>query len=280
MPTADERLSYGFATSFLNKNSEIKKLVDKAIGSSWTQQRFLDALRGTKWWKSRSDAAKQYDVLRAENHGEWARQAREYRSKVIAMAYRLGVSLGGQGSLDIAHAWFKNGLSETEVREMIGRRYTYQAGKKGNVGLGAAARSQINEMARAYGLPVTNKWLTDAARMVVMGRREVSDYEGYMRDQASQRYKAVATDIREGRTIREIIDPYMQTAAEELGIPVSIMDTSGKWLKPISGDHQYTMDEWIKALRSDRSYGYDQSQNARRQASMFATQLMTRMGAM
>jgi hypothetical protein len=280
MPTADERLSYGFSTSFLNKNKSIRSLVDKAIDQGWTSQRFLDELRKTSWWKGRSDAQKQYDILRAENPGEWQRQAREARSKVISMATRLGVSLGGQGSLDIAHAWLRNGLSESEVREMIGRKYSYVAGKRGTTGVGATARAALNEMSRAYGMKVSSSWLQGAARQVAMGVKEVSDYEGYFRDSAARRFKSIANDIAEGRTVREILDPYLQTAAEELGIPVSVIDTTwGKWQTPIAGKEELTMDEWIKTIRTDKAYGYDQSQNAQRQASILAGQLMSRMGA-
>lgn len=285
MPTADERLSYGFSTSFLNKNKSIKSLVDKAIKGSWTSQRFLDELRKTSWWKKRSDSQKRYDVLRVENPKEWSRQISEAWGSIRRMATRLGIPLTTNQVRSMAHSWVRNGLSEEEIRDMVGQRYRIRssgtAEQRGTVGVAGAARFALDEMSRNYGMKWGRDFLQGAVQKIASGRREVTDYESYAREQAARRFKAVANDIMEGRTVREILEPYIQTASQELGLPPSIFDTTNsKWLTPISGDHQFSMDEWVKTVRSDKSYGYDQSQNAQRQASLFATQLMTRMGAM
>lgn len=285
MATTDERLAYGFATSFLNRNKGIKSLVDKAIKNSWTQQRFLDELKKTSWWKKRSDSEKRYEVLRVENPEEFRSMISDAWGKIRNMAARLGVPLTTSQVRTMAHSWVRNGFDEDDIRDMIGQRYRIRS--KGSVeargvaGIAGAARFQLDEMGRAYGLKLSRDYLQGAVIKVARGRAQVSDFEAHMRDMAARRYKSVANDIMEGRTIREIIDPYIQTAAEELGIPPSIFDTTNaKWLKPIAGEHQFTMDEWVKTIRSDRSYGYDQSQNGQRQASVLATQLMQRMGAM
>lgn len=286
MATADERLSYGFSTSFLNANKSIRSLVDKAIDQTWTPQRFLDELRKTSWWKSRSDAQKRYEAMKVENPGEVNRQLSSARTAVWNMATRLGVHLSVSARNNIAMAWVRNGLDEAEVRDMVGKKYKTRFGstkggmKRGVIGVAGAARAALDEMGREYGMKISRSSLDTAARLVARGVRDVSDYESHYRDVASRRYKAIANDIREGRTVREIIEPYMATAAQELGIPVSIMDTTNtKWLRPISGDKQFTNDEWVKTIRTDKSYGYDQSMNATRQASILASELMGVMGA-
>lgn len=285
MATADEKLSYGFSTSFLNKNKAVKNLVNKAIKAQWTPDRFIDELKKTSWWKSRSDSQKRYEALKAENPAELRKQISDAWGKIRNMAARLGVPLSTSVVRNFATAWVKNGLDEDQMRDMIGRRYrirsTGTAEQRGTIGIAGAARFALDEMSREYGMTWSRAFLQGAAGKVARGRAQVSDYESYAREQASRRFKAIANDIKEGRTVREIIDPYIQVASEELGLPSSIFDTNNaKWLKPVSGDHQFSMDEWIKTIRSDRSYGYDQSQNASRQASIFATQLMGRMGAM
>jgi hypothetical protein len=283
--SADEKLAYGFSTSFLKKNKAVKSLVDKAIKSQWTPDRFIDELKKTSWWKSRSDSQKRFAALSAENPAELRKQISNAWGKVRNMAARLGIPLSTATVRSMATAWVKNGLDEDQMRDMIGKRYRIgskgTAEQRGTVGIAGAARFALDEMSREYGMTWSRSFLQSAASKVARGRAQVSDFESYAREQASLRFKAIANDIKEGRTVREIIDPYIQVASEELGLPASIFDTNNvKWLKPVSGDHQFSMDEWVKTIRSDKSYGYDQSQNASRQASVFATQLMSRMGAM
>lgn len=284
MATKDERLAYGFSTQFLNKYKGIRNLVDRAIDDGWTTTRFVDELRKTSWWKSRSDAQKRFAAMSVENPGEIRRQLSEASTQVKNLATRLGVSLSSGAVSNIAESWVKNDLDEAQVRDMVGRRYITRrrgnARQRGVIGVGGAAYAQINEMSRQYGLRWGDRFLTGAARNVARGVRQVSDYESYAREQASRLYKAVAADIKEGRTVREILDPYMQIASEELGLPVSTLDANAsKWTAPISGDKQMTTDEWLAKIRSESRYGYDASNSASRQASIFSGQIMNMMGA-
>ncbi|NIP92995.1 MAG: hypothetical protein GWO24_05865 [Akkermansiaceae bacterium] len=185
---------------------------------------------------------------------------------------------------NIARNWVKNDLSEAEVRDLVGRKYRRRSGgalRRGEMGVAGTARVQLDEMVREYGMKFSGKWLNGAARNIARGRRSVGDYEGYIREQAARKFKAIAPDIREGRTVREILEPYMQVAADELGhvAPTMMNTTYWKWNKPVSGDKQMTMDEWVRTLRGDKRYGYDRSRNATRQASILAREMMSKMGA-
>lgn len=279
MATRDEKLGYGFSTKFLNKNKQIKNLVNKAVDNEWTQQRFLDELRETSWWRKRSDAEKQFEVLKVENPEELKSQLKTANRAVRNMSVRLGVGLSLGQIQNIGRSWVRNGLNEDEVRNMVGRKYRHRGSK--NMGVAGVARAHLDEMARAYGLRWSNRFLSNHARQIARGRRQVSDYEGYARQQAANTYKAIAPDIREGRTVREVLEPYMQVAAEELGLPSSIMNTThSKWVRPVSGDHQLSMDEWTQVLRSNRRYGYNTTNKARQEAAVFSQQLMSQLGAM
>lgn len=280
----EDRLAYGFGTDFLNANKAIKNLVDKAVKNEYTPERFADELRQTGWWKNKSDAQRRYELSKVENPGELASSIGTAKDSVKNLSVRLGVYLTGAQVTNIATSWVKNDLSESEVRNLVGKKYTAKSSgnamQRGTAGAAGAARAQLNEAVRNYGMTFSRKWLTGATRNIARGVRTVSDYEGYIREQAARQFKAIAPDIREGRTVREILDPYMNMAAEELGLSPTIMNTTAaKWLKPVSGQEQMTMDDWVRTIRSNKSYGYDNSRNAQRQASIMAQELMSTMGA-
>lgn len=284
MSTKDERLAYGFGDEFLSTHGAIRSLVDRAVENEYTMQRFLDELRDTPWWQNKSDAQRRYQLMQVQNPAELEANIKTATSSVRNLSVKLGVYLTSGQISNIARNWVKNDLSEAEVRDLVGRKYTRRSRgssfKRGYHGVAGAARAQLDEMAREYGLKFSGKWLNGAARNIARGRRSVSDYEGFVRERATQVYKAIGPDIREGRTVREILEPYMQVAADELGLSASIMNTTyWKWNKPVSGDKQMSMDEWVRTLRGDRRYGYDRSRNATRQASILSREMMSRMGA-
>lgn len=284
MATKDERLQYGFGSDFLKTHGAVRRLVDKAVDQEYTMQRFLDELRGTPWWKNKSDAQRRYELNKTQNPGQLQSDVRTAKKSVQNLSVKLGVYLSSAQISNIATSWVRNDMSESEIQDLIGRKYqprrTGTSLARGHMGVAGAARAQLNEMAMNYGMKFSGKWLNSAARNVARGRRSVSDYEGFVRRRAQATFKAISADIQEGRTVREILDPYIQVAADELGLAPSTFNTTGaKWLKPISGKEQMSMDDWVRTIRSNKSYGYDRSRNATRQASIMAREMMSTMGA-
>src|SRR5690349_10900095 len=51
---AEMAAQYGFALAFMNSNPELKTLFNKAVKQTWTADKFIANLRGTKWFKKNS----------------------------------------------------------------------------------------------------------------------------------------------------------------------------------------------------------------------------------
>jgi hypothetical protein len=136
-------------------------------------------------------------------------------------------------------------------------------------------------MARQYGFTMSRGRLDELARNIARGVRTIEDYEGYFRQRAENLFPGLQRQIREGQTVRDVLEPYLNMAAEELGIPVSAMATTDqKWLKAINGkDGPMDGDDWLRTLRTNRRYGWDNSNNGRRQGAILAEQLGRSLGA-
>ena len=287
---------YGFAAAFLNHVPEIKKLVKRATAGGWEMDKFLDALKVTKWWKARSDAQRRFDVEIRENPGEVKAKLHKAYDAIWLIAARLGVKLNNAQVRALGKAYVRNDMTEDALREAIGIKFRYT----GMSGQANVARAELKQMAANYGVGVTRAALDSQTRNVLMGRRTVADFEEYYRGQAERLFPAIALQLDKGFTVRQILDPYLQIAAEETGVnPQTLYITSAKWLAPIqfvpntpgagtprtgtstskAEPRAMTFDEWTAKLRTDKQYGYDQSQNGQKAASVLSTQLMEAFGA-
>lgn len=272
MATKEERLRFGFSTEFLKETPEVRKLIDRAIENEWTPERFSDALKGTDWWKEKSDAQRRFDLLQVENPGQVERQLQDARNAIRRMAMRLGVALDRGEISGIARNWVRNELSEDAVRNLVGRKYSPGRRRpnvydRENLGIAGRARAQVSAMARNYGFVLSGRRANEFARNIARGVRSVEDYEGYFKERAIDLFPTIAADIREGRTVRDILEPYMQIASQELGInPATMNTTASKWLKPLAKrmkngeERRMTNDEWVRELRTNSRYGFDRTQ--------------------
>ena len=278
---------YGFAPAFLNTNPELKKLVATATAGGWELDKFLDTLKTTKWWKSRSDAQKRYDVAVAENPGQVVGDVQTAARTISRMLVTMGMNLSMRTVTDLARQAVRNGLSEAELRYLVGTKY-HHGGTTGMIG---KTRAELTEMAKQYGISATVAQQNNQIETVLQGVRTTADYETYYRDAAKMHFKAIASQLDAGFTTREILDPYIQMAAQELGVNPNTIDISqAKWNapityrgeRPVSATEPRTMtfDEWTKQMRTDTQYGWDKTQNAQKQAATLSTQIMETFGAM
>lgn len=278
--------TFGFAPSFLATAPEIKSLVSKAVAGGWETQKFLDSLKTTTWWKSRSDAAKRYDIEVKENPGQIVAQVQTVARTISRMLVTMGMTLSMKVVTDIARQAVRQGLSEAEIRYIVGTKFSHG----GNEGMIGKARTDLRELYSSYGVSMSSGGMNNAIEQILQGVRTVEDFRANAIEAAKGLYQGAAPQLDQGFTLRQILDPYIATAAQELGVSASAIDiTQGMWSapasyrgeKPVSATPQrmMTMDEWTRTIRTDNRYGFDQSQNGQRAASVLSNQLMEAFGA-
>lgn len=128
---------------------------------------------------------------------------------------------------------------------------------------------------------VIDKWLTD----IEFGTKTAQDFRDYLADMAKSRFPQFGDALDHGRTIRDMMDPYIQLAAQELDIPPdSITFSDPKWMQaldyvdPKTGVRRpMTLAEWQQALRSG-NYGWENTRHAGDAVAKFATLLGRQFG--
>lgn len=280
---------FGFSDAFLKAHKDVASVVRKAVAGGWTMDKFLDTLRATTWWKKTTDAQKRWDVLIYDNPAEAGDLVVKTRQHVATMAAQMGISLGSFNALTtFARNAARNGWSDEEIRAAIASKYFHGTGGLSNTGIAGKAVQDLSEMAEAYGVRVSKRFLQTASAAMAQGLYPIDTYEERIRDMAKKQYRGVADQLESGLTLRQILDPYMQIAADELGVNVNTMRTSdSKWnsavqflAKGSSDPRAMTFDEWTEKLRTDARYGWDSTEKAQRSGAGLGMEIMRMFGAL
>jgi len=212
---------YGWALAVLRSSPDLSALFDRAVKNSYSGQRFVAELRNTKWYKSRSEAARQSEVLRKADPAEWNRRRAQTRATLADMYHQLtGRNPGGKEFWKFADHALYYGYGEGELRDLAGRLVKTQTlMTKGGLGgtLGEAER-QLRQAAEDYGVPFSDTAIARQLHAIANQQQDLTSTIAYYRKAAMGKYAGFADELAKGMTIRDIAEPYKQLMAKTLEI--------------------------------------------------------------
>lgn len=276
MTTAD----YGYVNSFLNSNAEIKALVQKAVKNQWTPERFQMELKDTKWFKSYSDEAKRLQVLEKQDPASYKVEFDNAKSAAKAMYDQMGMTPPSNFDNLVKHIMVY-GMDEEAARRYLAARGGFSVGEdQTNTGFVSVTVDQLRAMAADYGVPTSEATLMAQVRAINSGTGTVQGYEDTYRELAKKQYGTIADQLDAGRTVRDLAQPYLDMASEELGLdPQQMMLTDTKWTAMFQGDKAMTYDEFRASVRQDPRYNWINGAKARQESAKMANELAQRLGA-
>jgi hypothetical protein len=276
-PTAAELAArYGYAITFFNSNPELKALLANAQTHNWDVANFQAAIRNTTWWKSRSDSQRTYDIALKTDPGNLNAQITRRRDELKAQAAATGVKLSWAELTQLTKDTIRNGSNDAEVRAQLAAKWlsnwntavdsgtATQASQTGGV---ATTMAQLKQTAAAYGYPLGDDRLALQTMNVLAGNAQPQDIAAQYKEWAKVHFKSVAAQLDAGQTVADVLDPYKQIAAQELGMDKDQMRVDDpQWTAAIAGPEPLTLADWRTKIRTDASYGWDRSANAQQQA--------------
>lgn len=214
---SDMAAQYGFALSFMNSDPELKGLFGQAVKQTWTADKFIAKLRGTKWFKTHSAAVR--DAILKET-ADPATYAAGVDKMVATVEDAWGKTFGDAGAKPkrIRH-WaelaFRMGWSEAELMDRMTQGVNYQKMLKKNSlgGTAAQVEGQLDSLITNFGVDLGDKWKAAQLERVIEGNDTIEGVANRVRELAKREYKAFADAIDGGATVREIADPYIQKMA-------------------------------------------------------------------
>ena len=273
---------YGYVKAFLREHPDVAAVIKRAVAQGYTQQRAQAEIKETKWWRSRTDSQRQWDVLSAENPGEAKRKLAEAQGSIAQQAAALGIRLDKGDAARYAKQFVVNGSTASEQAAVLAKEFSLPGAGSALTGTAAGAEAALKSQAYAYGITLSPATETKYIRQVLAGTAQPGDFEDRFREQAKTMYPSIAKQLDAGQTVHDYISPFLEIASNELGIPSEQMNPADpKWTKMLTGANGAPMstDQWVVTVRNDPRYRWNESLNAKQQAASLGSEMSKLMGA-
>lgn len=267
---------YGFVKAFLDDHPRIGRLVRKAVKEQWTPERFQTEIQDTSWWRDRANSQRKAEVLEANDPGEWSRMVSAMEAQVRVEIGQMGIDYSDAEIKKYAESAVRNGYSAQEVTSYLAGHGALDVDDAD--GAASVTVDAFRQMAAMYGLKMSDSTLTAKVREALGSGNAsgfISGYEDTLREQAKMMYPSIA-DKLDTMSLRDIASPFLETAAQELGVDPNSLDlTDPKWTRMFRSQDGTLMnpDQWMATLRSDQAYGWGKTNNAKNQAGDFAQRI-------
>lgn len=275
---------YGYLAPYLS-NPEIGPILKQAATEGWTQERLQAELYKTNYWKTTSQATREWDLLSQSDPAEAHRRQVAMAQHIRAMAEQAG--LGQYKGYEDIHYMFMAGLalragqSDEEILQGLFAQQQYQGGAVG--GTMGASMTEIKGRADDYGLPMSEQAAFDWSKQIAAGLGTNEGVEAYLREQAKQRYSWLAADLDRGATVKQLFDPILQEASRLLEISPADISLNDPRFQAII-DHtdeqgvrrSMTGAEAANYIRSTEDW--QKTTNARRDAAGLGEQILQAFG--
>lgn len=211
---------YGYTSSFLNANPELKRLFNDMVTKGYSKDMFQAKLRNTKWWKTHSDKEREYLT---QTYTDPATAKQNFNAAYVSV-HQLAEQLGIKDTKftrariqEAAYNVVAKGWSDGQLRNYLGQ-YVYFDG--GNMqGQGADTINELRSYAYTMGVHMSDKWYTDNTRLVLRGMATTSDFKNQMLRQAKAMFPQFSKQLDAGQTVQDIAQPYMQSMSQILELP-------------------------------------------------------------
>ena len=215
---ADMAANYGWALSFLKSHSELWKLFQKAVKKQYTTARFVAELRNTGWFKKNSDSVRQMQVLQKTDPATFNKQMAQKLAAVQDAAGSLGAVMSSKQMQTIAHNALFFGWDDATLKNALGN-YVKQTGGGHFGGEAGQSEAELRAYAESQGIKVSDDTISNWVRSIAVGNASTQNYKAYIQNQAQNTYTGFADQIKQGQTVADLAQPYIQQMASTLELP-------------------------------------------------------------
>ena len=278
---------------------EVQQLLAKwGAPNGLSDQEFQNQLEATSWWKNTPYSQRQMLIEKATDPATAAQNITQAAHTLDTLAKQMGVGLPGGSEYQLVMDGMRNGwilsdgsIKDSSLAQQKLATYYKQNSAQANTGAAATDADQLRQLYAEYALPVSPQKLSTQIQTVLSGTQSLNDVQAQIAQQAKTLYATnpqLVQAIEGGQTVKQWADPYLQHAANTLGLnPNSINLSAPMWQRVLnpytdpktgaSTGQAMSLDQWDQVLRTSPEYGFDHSQNAINTASSFATQLVSKL---
>ena len=276
--------TYGYIGSYMLNIPELLPILVSAGLENWDQGQFDAAIVQTNWWKTTSQAQRNFQEIQATNPGEANQQIAQMQDTILSQAQALGVTVPPDQIKGLAQMAVTFGWSSDAIQQ------TLRAGggfSTANPQFGAAATfaDQARQLAGEYLINVGDSQMQNYIQQNVRGTLTADGLQQTFMQQAQQMYPWMSGSLKMGVTPSQYLSTYSTAAGKTLDTdPSSINWTDPKYMKallqtnPDGTQAPVSVGQFQQNIMKDPIYGYQNTQGARDQVFAAAQQIATTFG--
>lgn len=224
-------------TSAVIAMDKTKHADGKSLQWAWNQivnQKITDPGRAanilsqTDWFKTYGVKITQNLAQEKSAPGVFAKQVDSVYAQLKDRAVAMGMDLTKVDLHSIARQAYVYGLNDSQVTDRLMKSgATYSGG-----GTTASALQQLDQIAYANGVTVSDKDKTIWGNQIIAGDKTPQDFEKMLRERSAQTYSVFGDQIRKGQNLSDLTSAYRDKAASLLEVDPNNI----KWDDPLFKD--------------------------------------------
>ena len=252
------------------------------LNTTQGQERIKAELRGTTYWQTTVEAARNFDQATTGDQNLLIQQTKNR----IASTYG-DVNMDEATLIDVSRIVARNGLTGMSEQQAIYNAVFRQKDKQ--VGIRSALQSEqanaIRQLGKAYGYQVSDSQV----QSILTGVPDVATGQTLTEDSLRQRLRAyvkgamphLSDQIDAGLTLEDIGASYKRLAGQLLEKDESQIDMfSGPYLRAFGDpkNGQLSLSDWVTTVKSDPTFGWQYTKQANDQATSIGLSLARAFG--
>lgn len=220
------KMRYGYMAAFLD-HPELGPILRRAAvgpGGPVSEQVLFGMISQTNWWQQTPLAARNWEILKAEDPASAAALAGQAAANIQNRARKLGLQLSDSQIQQLAITVVKFNWTDEQVVDKLIGQVNFQGLTPGDL---TAFKDQVKTIAGNYLINVSDSTAEQYALRLASGEMSLQGAESAFKEQAKQRFTWMADQIDQGISPGMYFDPIKNQIARELEISpeeINLMD--------------------------------------------------------
>jgi hypothetical protein len=151
--------------------------------------------------------------------------------QVQQLAAEMGAAIPPSKLNGIVEKVLKTGMDEALLRNTLGAYITFQNNGSTLNGQAGQYEHMIKQFAYTQGVALDKQTIKNQAQLIGRGVATEQDFKNQVINQATSMYPGYKAQLEAGQTMMDIASPYMQTMAEDLGLPYTKISLTDPLIK-------------------------------------------------
>lgn len=274
----DVASKYGYLAAYLH-NPEVGPILARAAKHGWGQDELLGALSKTHWWKTTSESARSWEAQKRLDPATAHQTLGAMRQHIQQLAKStLGAGFNPGRLNSMANAAIAGGWNDAQLQRAVGAEFKFHGRNAAYTGAAGQTVDTLQQMSQQYLVPISHDTMQKWSKNILEGNNTADDFKSYLQSQAESLYPTLSHALKQGQTVLQYADPYLQMASQILEKPVGNFNLfNPKWGRALNqtgpdGERKpMALADWGDYLRGLPEYRH--TQQAQQQASAFTVSL-------